>query len=81
MILTLRALISYSIWIFSHLKLCLATAIHNFKWLKIYVICEIYAPTYISVSRLKAYFAFNNWLYTGAYKKTVVDIGVLRVNL
>ena len=31
---TPRAL-SYSIDIFSHLKLCLATAIHNFKWLKI----------------------------------------------
>ena len=38
--LTLRAL-SYSIYIFGHLKLCLATATHNFKWLKMYVICEI----------------------------------------
>ena len=26
---------NYSIWIFTHLKLCLATAIHNFKWVKI----------------------------------------------
>ena len=25
----------YSIWIFTHLKLCLADAIHNFKWVKI----------------------------------------------
>ena len=23
------------IWIFTHLKLCLADAIHNFKWVKI----------------------------------------------
>ena len=44
----------YSINIFSHFKLCLATAIHNFKWLKIRVICEIQV-TQISVSRLKAY--------------------------
>ena len=34
---------SYSTELFnySHLKLCLATAIHNFKWLKNYLICEI----------------------------------------
>ena len=25
----------YSIWIFTHLKLCLADAIHNFNWVKI----------------------------------------------
>ena len=24
-----------------HLKLCLATATHNFNWMKMYVICEI----------------------------------------
>ena len=28
-------------YIFSHLKLCFATAIHNIKWPKICVICEI----------------------------------------
>ena len=28
-------LADYSIWIFTHLKLCLADAIHNFKWVKI----------------------------------------------
>ena len=39
-LLTLRTL-KYLIQIFSHLRLCLATAIHNFKWLKSYVICEI----------------------------------------
>ena len=32
--ITLVAL-SYIIWIFTHLKLCLATAIHNFKWVEI----------------------------------------------
>ena len=26
---------NYSIWIFTHLKLCLADAIHNFKWVEI----------------------------------------------
>ena len=26
---------NYSIWIFTHLKLCVADAIHNFKWVKI----------------------------------------------
>ena len=26
---------NYSTWIFTHLKLCLADAIHNFKWVKI----------------------------------------------
>ena len=26
---------NYAIWIFTHLKLCLADAIHNFKWVKI----------------------------------------------
>ena len=26
---------NYSIWILTHLKLCLADAIHNFKWVKI----------------------------------------------
>ena len=30
--------LSYSIWIFTNLKLCLVTAIHNFKWLKMYSI-------------------------------------------
>ena len=38
----------YSIWIFSHLKLCLAAAIHNFKRC---VFAKIQVPTCISVSR------------------------------
>ena len=40
---TLRAP-SYSIWLLSHLKLCLATATHNFKRLTSFVICKIYVP-------------------------------------
>ena len=31
---------NYSIWIFTHLKLCLANAIHNFKWVKIIMIWQ-----------------------------------------
>ena len=38
--LTVRTL-SYSIWISNRLKLCIAIAIHNFKWLKITRICVI----------------------------------------
>ena len=52
---------------------------------KIHVICEIWVP-YISVSRLKAYFTFNNWLL-GVIQvlpkrrlTTVVDISAPRVN-
>ena len=41
----------HSICIFSHLKLCLAIAIHNFKWLEITQICEIKVPTDNSVWR------------------------------
>ena len=55
--------ISNSIYILGHFKLCLATPTHNFKWLKMYVICEIKFPTYINVSRLKAQFTINSWLY------------------
>ena len=35
-------IINYSIWIFTHLMLCLADATHNFKWLKIMHICKIW---------------------------------------
>ena len=38
--LTFRAL-SQEIWNSRHLNLCLATAIHNFKWPKISLICKI----------------------------------------
>ena len=36
--LTALNLKKFLILIYTHLKLCLATAIHNFKWLKIYTI-------------------------------------------
>ena len=32
---------NYSIWIFTHLKLCYADAIHNFKWVKIIQIWQM----------------------------------------
>ena len=31
----MNILLSLFIWIFNHLRLCLATAIHNLKWVKI----------------------------------------------
>ena len=52
-------------------KLCgvlsnmLPIAIHNVKWLSMYVSCEIEVPTDISVWKLKAYFTL-----TGANKYT-----------
>ena len=39
--------------IFSHLKLCLATATHNFKWLKITHICLICAQKYLQILMFK----------------------------
>ena len=48
------------------------------------MICEIQVSTYISVSKLKAHFTFNNWLSRCLQKhrrSTVVDISVLRVNI
>ena len=38
--------ISYLIYFFSHVKLCLATAIYNFKWAKITDICVIWDQTF-----------------------------------
>ena len=60
--LTLTAL-SCEIKIFSHLKLWLATAIHNFKWQKFMLFVKFKSQNiYIGVSRLQAYLIFNNWL-------------------
>ena len=36
---------SYRIYIFTHLKLCLATGTHNFKWVKITHVCLIWDQT------------------------------------
>ena len=38
---------NYLIWIFTHLKLCLADAIHNFKWIKNIQISNIINPCHI----------------------------------
>ena len=52
--------LSYSILILSHLKPCLAIAIHSFKWLKLYVNCKNLVPKYISVQKFETHFIFNN---------------------
>ena len=39
---------NYSILIFCHLKLCVATAIHNFKWQKIARICELLVKAFLN---------------------------------
>ena len=38
---------------FTHLKLCLATAIQNFKWVKITYFCSIWIKTYANLQILK----------------------------
>ena len=48
-LLTPRAL-SFKINIFSHLKLCFATAIHNFKWQKMYVDLKKSVATFLNVT-------------------------------
>ena len=35
--------------IFNHLKLCLATATHNFKWMKITDICLIWVQIFANL--------------------------------
>ena len=47
-ILTIYPLCSL-IEIFTHLKLCLATATHNFKWVKIINICLIWDKTFANL--------------------------------
>ena len=39
--------------IFTHLKLCVATATHNFKWVKIIHICLIWDLTFANIDVLK----------------------------
>ena len=50
--LTPTSLLSSFILIFMHLKLCLATATHNFKWLKITHISLIIAQIFANVDVL-----------------------------
>ena len=42
-------LLSTFIYIFNHLKLCIATAMHNLKWLKITDICLIWDQTLLNL--------------------------------
>ena len=41
---------NYSIWIFTHLKLCLANAIHNFKWVKIIQIWQNWGQLFSNIA-------------------------------
>ena len=41
---------NYSIWIFTHLKLCLADAIHNFKWVKIIQIWQNGGQLFLNIA-------------------------------
>ena len=54
---------SYLIEIFTHLKLCLADAIHNFKWVKIILIWQkrlIILKSCLLMSRF-VFNMFNRW--------------------
>ena len=37
-------------WIFTHLKLCLADAIHNFKWVKIIQIWQNRGQLFLNIA-------------------------------
>ena len=84
--LTPRAL-SCSIWIFSHLKLRLATAVHNFKWLKFTWVCEIEVPTHITDTDFQN-IVFDVWKQNRVWRlklrqpsvMSIVDISALEVN-
>ena len=49
--LTIEAL-NYKITVFTHLKLCLATATHHFKWVKNYFISQISIKIYGNLANL-----------------------------
>ena len=50
---------NYSIWIFTHLKLCLADAIHNFKWVKIIPIWQNGGQLFLNLAGWWHIFIFN----------------------
>ena len=54
---------NYSIWIFTHLKLCLADAIHNFKWVKIIQIWQNGGQKISNLADLCHFFfnSFKSW--------------------
>ena len=49
----------YLIWILTHLKLCLADAIHNFKWVKIIHIWQNGGQLFSNLAELMSHFIFN----------------------
>ena len=59
---------NYSIWIFTHLKLCLADAIHNFKWVKI---IQIWQNGRGLFSNLADYCHFSSSICLKANKKCI----------
>ena len=59
---------NYSIGIFTHLKLCLSDAIHNFKWVKIIQIWQNEGDLYSNLADL-CHIIFKNVLLDVAIKK------------
>ena len=47
--------------IFTHLKLCIATAIHNFKWVKSAHICLIWDQTFANFNVKTVFCRINLW--------------------
>ena len=54
---------SYSIWIFSQLKLCVRRVIHTFKWLKITIITQLCKIMSCHFHWFMPFFLFRNWLH------------------
>ena len=50
---------NYSIVIFTHLKLCLADAIHNFKWVKIIQISQSGSELFLNSLSFMSLHIFN----------------------
>ena len=58
---------NYSIWIFTHLKLCLAHAIHNFRWVKIIQIWQNEGQLFPNLADLMLHFIINMCLKRGTF--------------
>ena len=63
--------LSYLIKIFTHLKLCIATATHNFKWLKITHVCYSEAKN-VQILMFKHKFIANDCYLINNKTMTVV---------
>ena len=67
--------------IFVHLKLCLATATHNFKWLKITHICLIWHKIFFKSWCLNSNLFPNNSFLIGLQKRIKTTIVVISINI